>query len=163
MSPRARLLVIAAAAVAVVAVVAVVVARRDGPDTAVTTTTAAVTATTAPSEAVEAPTVTVDDGRSRIRVYVDTVERQGDLRVVYYEVENTGPRPVDTTRLRAEVDDDQGRRFRQQPATADDTRGVLQPGEAGVITARFKLPAGAEPAVLYVAEAGDQPQPVEIP
>jgi hypothetical protein len=155
---RARLLVIVAAAVAVAVVaVLVVVTRRTGPDTA------AVTTTTAPSEAVEAPTVTVDDGRARIRVHIDTVERQGALRVVYYEVENTGLRPVDTTRLRAEVDDGQGRRFRQQPATADDTRGVLQPGEAGVITARFKLPAGAEPAVLYVAEAGDQPQPVAIP
>jgi hypothetical protein len=156
-SPRARMLVIAAATAAVVAVVAAVVTRRDGPEPATVTTT------TAPSEAREAPTITVDDGRSRIRVYVDNVERQGDLRVVYYEIENTGLRPVDTTRLRAEVDDGQGRRFRQQPATADDTRGVLQPGEAGVITARFKLPAGAEPAVLYVAEAGDQPQPVEIP
>jgi hypothetical protein len=157
-SPRARMLVIAAATAAAVAVVAVVVVtRRDGPEPA------AVTTTTAPSEAREAPTITVDDGRSRIRVYVDNVERQGDLRVVYYEIENTGLRPVDTTRLRAEVDDGQGRRFRQQPATADDTRGVLQPGEAGVITARFKLPAGAEPAVLYVAEAGDPPQPVEIP
>jgi hypothetical protein len=158
MSPRARMLVIAlAGAVAVAAVVAVVVTRPSGPDTA------AVTTTTAPSEAAEAPTVTVDDGRARIRVHIDTVERQGDLRVVYYEIENTGLRPVDTTRLRAEVDDGQGRRFRQQPATADDTRGILQPGEAGVITARFELPAGAEPAVLYVAEAGDQPQPVEIP
>jgi hypothetical protein len=158
MSPRARMLVIVAAGVvAVAAVVAVVVTRRSGPDTA------AVTTTTAPSEAAEAPTVTVDDGRARIQVHVDTVERQGDLRVVYYEIENTGLRPVDTTRLRAEVGDGQGRRFRQQPATADDTRGVLRPGEAGVITARFKLPTGAEPAVLYVAEAGDQPQPVEIP
>jgi hypothetical protein len=156
-SPRARLLAVAvAAAIAVVAVV-VVVTRRTGPDAP------AVTTTSAPSEAVEAPTVTVGGGRARIRVHVDTVERQGDLRVVFYEVENTGVRPVDTTRLRAEVDDGQGRRFRQQPATADDTRGVLQPGEAGVITARFKLPAGAEPAVLYVAEAGDEPQPVEIP
>lgn len=69
-------------------------------------------------------------------------ERQGDLRVVYDEVENTGLSPVDTTQLRAEVDDGQGRRFTQQPATADDTRGVLQPGQAGVITARFSsLPA----------------------
>jgi hypothetical protein len=154
---RARLLTIAAvAAVAVVAVVVVVTRRtgREAPD---------VTTTTAPSEALEAPTVTVGGGGARIRVHVDTVERQGDLRVVYYEVENTGLRPVDTTRLRAEVDDGQGRRFTQQPATADDTRGVLQPGEAGVITARFKLPAGAEPAVLYVAEAGAEPQPVEIP
>ena len=111
----------------------------------------------------EAPTVAVDGGRARVQVHIDTVERQGDLRVVYDEIENTGSRPVDTTRLRAEVDDGTGRRFGQQPATADDTRGVLQPGEAGVITARFKLPAGAEPAVLYVADAGDQPQPVEIP
>jgi len=48
--------------------------------------------------------------------------------------------------------------------TADDTRGVLQPGNAGVITARFELPAGAEPAVLYVAEAGGgEPVPVAIP
>jgi hypothetical protein len=155
---RARLLAIAAAvaAVAVVAVV-VVVTRRPAPQAP------AVTTTTAPSEAAEAPTVTVGGGGTRIQVHVDTVERQGDLRVVYYEVENTGPRPVDTTRLRAEVDDGQGRRFRQQPATADDTRGVLQPGQAGVITARFKLPAGAEPAVLYVADAGAEPQPVEIP
>jgi hypothetical protein len=159
---RARLLaaVAAVAAVAVVAVV-VVVTRRTGPDTATVTTTT--TTTTAPSEAAEAPTVTVDGGRARIRVNIDTVERQGDLRVVYYEVENTGLRPFDTTRLRAQVDDGQGRRFTQQPATADDTRGVLQPGQAGVITARFKLPAGAEPAVLYVGEAGGQPQPVAIP
>lgn len=158
MTRRARLLVIVAAAVAVAAVVVFVVTRPTGPDTA------AVTTTTAPSEAEEAPTVTVEGGRARIRVHIDTVERQGDLRVVYYEVENTGLRPVDTTRLRAEVDDGQGRRFRQQPATADDTRGVLQPGQAGVITARFKLPTGAEPAVLYVAEAGDAtPQPVPIP
>jgi hypothetical protein len=157
-SPRARLLAVAAAAVVAVVAVVVVLTRPTGPDTP------AVTTTSAPSEAVEAPTVAVAGGRARIRVHVDTVERQGDLRVVYYEVENTGPNPVDTTRLRAEVDDDQGRRFRQQPATADDTRGVLQPGEAGVITARFKLPAGAEPAVLYVAEAGDTtPQPVPIP
>jgi hypothetical protein len=155
---RTRLLaaVAAAVAIAVVAVV-IVVARRTGPEAP------AVTTTTAPSQAAEAPTVTVGGGAARIQVHVDTVERQGDLRVVYYEVENTGPRPVDTGRLRAEVDDGQGRRFTQQPATADDTRGVLQPGEAGVITARFKLPAGAEPAVLYVAEAGAEPQPVEIP
>ena len=157
MSPRARLLAIAAAVVVVVVAVVVVVTRRPGPEAP------AVTTTTAPSEAVEAPTVAVDGGRARVQVHIDTVERQGDLRVVYYEIENTGSRPVDTTRLRAEVDDGTGRRFRQQPATADDTRGVLQPGEAGVITARFKLPAGAEPAVLYVADAGDQPQPVEIP
>jgi hypothetical protein len=37
-------------------------------------------------------------------------------------------------------------------------------GEAGVITARFELPAGAEPAVLYVAEVGGGgPVPVAIP
>jgi hypothetical protein len=154
---RARLLAVAAAVVVAVVAVVVVVTRRTGPEAPIVTTT------TAPSEALEAPTVTVDRGRARIQVHVDTVERQGDLRVVYYEVENTGLRPVDTTRLRAEVDDGQGRRFTQQPATGDDTRGVLQPGEAGVITARFKLPAGAEPAVLYVAEAGAEPQPVEIP
>jgi hypothetical protein len=158
MSPRTRLLAIAAAVVVVVVAVVVVVTRRPGPEAP------AVTTTTTPSEAVEAPTVAVDRGRARIQVHIDTVERQGDLRVVYYEVENTGSRPVDTTRLRAEVDDGTGRRFRQQPATADDTRGVLQPGEAGVITARFELPPGAEPAVLYVAEAGDAtPQPVPIP
>jgi hypothetical protein len=153
---RARLVAVGAVvAVAVVAVV-VVVTRRTGPEAP------AVTTTTAPSEALEAPTVTV--GGARIRVHVDTVERQGDLRVVYYEVENTGPSPVDTTRLRAEVDDGQGRRFRQQPATAGDTRGVLRPGQAGVITARFKLPTGAEPEVLYVAAAGAAtPQPVPIP
>lgn len=158
MTRRARLLAAAAAvvAVAVVAVV-IVVARRTGPEAP------AVTTTTAPSEAAEAPTVTVGRSGAKIQVHVDTVERQGDLRVVYYEVENTGPRPVDTRRLRAEVDDGQGRRFTQQPATADDTRGVLQPGQAGVITARFKLPAGAEPAVLYVAEAGAEPEPVAIP
>jgi hypothetical protein len=157
-SPRARLLAVAVAAVVAVVAVVVVVTRRTGPDAP------AVATTSPPSEAVEAPTVTVAGGRARIRVHIDTVERQGDLRVVYYEIENTGPRPVDTTRLRAEVDDGSGRRFRQQPPTADDTRGVLQPGEAGVITARFKLPAGAEPAVLYVAEAGGgQPQPVPIP
>jgi hypothetical protein len=157
-SSRARLLAVAVAAVVAVVAVVVVVTRRTGPDVP------AVTTTSAPSEAVEAPTVAVAGGRARIRVHIDTVERQGDLRVVYYEVENTGPRPVDTTRLRAEVDDGQGRRFRQQPATADDTRGILQPGQAGVITARFRLPAGAEPAVLYVAEAGDNtPQPVPIP
>jgi hypothetical protein len=156
-SPRARLLAIAAALVIVVVVAVVVVTRRTGPPAP------AVTTTTAPSEAVEAPTLAVAGGRSRIQVHVDTVERQGDLRVVYYEIENTGPGPVDTTRLRAEVDDGQGRRFRQQPATADDARGVLQPGQAGVIAARFKLPAGAEPAILYVAEAGGTPQPVPIP
>jgi hypothetical protein len=54
---------------------------------------------------VGAPTVTVAGGRARVRVHIDTVERQGDLRVVYYEVENTGARPVDTTQLRAEVGD----------------------------------------------------------
>jgi hypothetical protein len=81
-----------------------------------------------------------------------------------YEVEDTGRRPVDTTQLRAAVDDAQGRRFQQQPATARDTRGVLQPGDAGVITARFALTAGAEPAVLYVAEAGGgEPVPIAIP
>jgi hypothetical protein len=159
-SPRARLLAVAGAVVVVVAAVVVVVTHRPGPDVP------AVTTTTAPSEAVEAPTVDVAGGRARVQVHVDTVERQGDLRVVYYEVENTGPGPVDTTRLRAEVDDAQGRRFRQQPATADDTRGILQPGQAGVIAARFKLPAGAEPAVLYVAEAGvaaGTSQPIPIP
>ena len=131
MNRRVRLLAVIAAAVAL-AVVAVVVAvtRGTGPKAPTVPTT------TAPSRAAEAPTLAVDGGRARIRVHVDSVERQGDLRVVFYEVENTGARPVDTTRLRAEVDDDQGRRFRQQPATADDTRGVLQPGEAGVITAR---------------------------
>jgi hypothetical protein len=156
--PRTRLLAVGVAAALVLVVVVVAVTRDTGPDVP------AVTTTSAPSQAAEAPTVTIDDGRARIRVHVDTVERQGDLRVVYYEVENTGPRPVDTTQLRAEVDDGHGRRFKQQPATADDTRGVLQPGEAGVITARFGLPAGAEPVVLYVAEAGGgQPQPVAIP
>lgn len=156
MTRRARLLAAVAAAAVVVVAVVIVVARRTGPEAP------AVTTTTAPSEALEAPTVTVGGG-ARIRVHVDTVERQGNLRVVYYEVENTGLRPVDTTRLRAQVDDGQGRRFTQQPATADDTRGVLQPGQAGVITARFRLPAGAEPAVLYVAEAGAEPEPVAIP
>lgn len=158
MNSRARLLVVlAAVALAVVAVV-VLVARETGPEGP------AVSTTRAPSAQAEAPTVTLDNGRARIRVYVDTVERQGDLRVVFYEVENTGRRPVDTTQLRAAVDDDQGRRFQQQPATARDTRGVLQPGEAGVITARFALPAGAEPAVLYVTEAGGgNPVPVAIP
>jgi hypothetical protein len=157
---RARLLVVVAVLALVVAVVAVVVlvTRDTGPERP------AVSTTRAPSAQAEAPTVTLDNGRASIRVYVDTVERQGDLRVVFYEVENTGRRPVDTTQLRAAVDDDQGRRFVQQPATARDTRGVLQPGEAGVITARFALPAGAEPAVLYVAEAGGgQPVPVAIP
>jgi len=158
MKPRARLLVVGAAAVLTIVAVAVAVTRDTGPDAP------AISTTSAPSAEAEAPTITLDDGRARIRVHVDTVERQDDLRVVLYEVENTGRRPVDTTQLRAEVDDDQGRRFRQQPATADDTRGVLQPGEAGVITARFKLPAGAEPAVLYLAEAGGgEPQPVAIP
>ena len=158
MNSRARLLVVlAAVALAVVAVV-VLVARETEPEGP------AVSTTRAPSAQAEAPTVTLDNGRARIRVYVDTVERQGDLRVVFYEVENTGRRPVDTTQLRAAVDDDQGRRFQQQPATARDTRGVLQPGEAGVITARFALPAGAEPAVLYVTEAGGgNPVPVAIP
>jgi hypothetical protein len=153
---RVRLLAAAAVALAVVAVVVAVI-RETGPKAP------GVPTTTAPSQAAEAPTLAVDGGRARIQVHVDSVERQGDLRVVFYEVENTGARPVDTTRLRAEVDDDQGRRFRQQPATADDTRGVLQPGEAGVIAARFRLPAGAEPAVLYVAEAGGAPKPVAIP
>lgn len=157
MKPRARLLVVGAAALAIVAV-AVAVTRDTGPDAP------AVSTTSAPSAEAEAPTITLDNGRASVRVHVDSVERQGDLRVVLYEVENTGRRPVDTTQLRAEVDDDQGRRFRQQPATADDTRGVLQPGEAGVITARFQLPAGAEPAVLYLAEAGGgELQPVAIP
>jgi hypothetical protein len=142
---RARLLaVVAAAALAVVAVV-VLVARDTGPEGP------AVSTTSAPSAEAEAPTITLDNGRASLRVNVDTVERQGDLRVVLYEVENTGRRPVDTTQLRAAVDDDQGRRFQQRPATAGDTRGILQPGEAGVITARFALPAGAEPAVLYVS------------
>jgi len=159
MKPRARLLVVGAAALAIVAV-AVAVTRDTGPDAPAVSTTSA---PSAEAEA-EAPTITLDNGRASVRVHVDSVERQGDLRVVLYEVENTGRRPVDTTQLRAEVDDDQGRRFRQQPATADDTRGVLQPGEAGVITARFKLPAGAEPAVLYLAEAGGgELQPVAIP
>ena len=157
MKPRARLLVVGAAALAIVAV-AVAVTRDTGPDAP------AVSTTSAPSAEAEAPTITLDNGRASVRVHVDSVERQGDLRVVLYEVENTGRRPVDTTQLRAEVDDDQGRRFRQQPGTADDTRGVLQPGEAGVITARFQLPAGAEPAVLYLAEAGGgELQPVAIP
>jgi hypothetical protein len=155
---RARLLVVlAAVALAVVAVV-VLVTRDTGPQGPLVSTSSA------PSAEAEAPTVTLDDGRASVRVHVDSVERQGDLRVVLYEVENTGSRPVDTTELRAEVDDDQGRRFPQQPAAANDTRGVLQPGEAGVITARFALPAGAEPAVLYVAEAGGgEPVPVAIP
>jgi hypothetical protein len=155
---RARLLVVGAAAALAVVAVVVAVTRDSGPEAP------AVPTTSAPSAEAEAPTVTLDHGRASIRVHVDTVERQGDLRVVLYEVENTGRRPVDTTRLRAEVDDDHGRRFQQQPAAADDTRGVLQPGEAGVITARFELPAGAEPAVLYVAEAGGgEPVPVAIP
>jgi hypothetical protein len=152
---RARLLVVmAAVALAVVAVV-VLVARDTGPEGPPVSTTGA------PSAQAEAPTITLDNGRASLRVNVDTVERQGDLRVVLYEVENTGRRPVDTTQLRAAVDDDQGRRFQQRPATARDTRGILQPGEAGVITARFMLPAGAEPAVLYVAEAGGG-EPVQI-
>jgi hypothetical protein len=155
---RARLLIVlAAVALAVVAVV-VVRARDTGPEGRVVSTTRA------PSAEAEAPTITLDNGRGSVRVHVDTVERQGDLRLVLYEIENTGRRPVDTTQLRAAVDDDQGRRFQQQPATADDTRGVLQPGEAGVITARFALPAGAEPAVLYVAEAGGgRPVSIAIP
>ena len=158
MNSRRRLLVVLAAVASAVVAVVVLVARDTGPEGP------AVSTTGAPSAQAEAPTVTLDDGRARIRVHVDTVERQGDLRVVLYEVENSGRRPVDTTQLRAAVDDDQGRRFQQQPATARDTRGVLQPGEAGVITARFALPAGAEPAVLYVAEAGGgEPVPVAIP
>jgi len=155
--PRARLLAVGAAAALAVVAVGIAVTRDTGPDAP------AVPTTSAPSAEAEAPTITLDDGRASIRVHVDTVERQGDLRVVLYEVENTGLRPVDTTQLRAEVDDDHGRRFQQQPATADDTRGVLQPGEAGVITARFELPPGAEPAVLYVAQAGGEPEPVAIP
>jgi hypothetical protein len=152
---RARLLVVlAAVALAVVAVV-VLVARDTGPEGP------AVSTTSAPSAQAEAPTITLDNGLASLRVNIDTVERQGDLRVVLYEVENTGRRPVDTTQLRAAVDDDQGRRIQQRPATARDTRGVLQPGEAGVITARFALPAGAEPALLYVAEAGGG-EPVQI-
>jgi hypothetical protein len=148
---------VAAIALAVAAV-AVVLTRETGPQGPPVSTTSA------PSAEAEAPTLTLDNGRARIRVYVDTVERQGDLRVVLYEVENTGRRPVDTTQLRAAVDDDQGRRFQQQPATGRDTRGVLQPGDAGVITARFALPAGAEPAVLYVTEAGGgDPVRVAIP
>jgi hypothetical protein len=155
---RARLLVVVAAVALAVVVVVVVVTRDTGPDTP------AVSTTSTPSAEAEAPTITLDNGRASVRVHVDTVERQGDLRVVLYEVENTGRRPVDTAQLRAAVDDDQGRRFRQRPATADDTRGVLQPGEAGVITARFALPVGVEPAVLYVAEAGGgEPVPVAIP
>jgi hypothetical protein len=156
-SRRRLLVVVAAVAMAVVAVV-VLVTRDTGPEGP------AVSTTRAPSAQAEAPTITLDNGRASLRVHVDTVERQGDLRVVFYEVENTGRRPVDTTQLRAAVDDDQGRRFQQQPATARDTRGVLQPGDAGVITARFVLPAGAEPAVLYVAEAGGgKPVPIVIP
>jgi hypothetical protein len=152
---RARLLVVlAAVALAVVAVV-VLVARDTGPEGPLVSTTSA------PSAQAEAPTITLDNGLASLRVNIDTVERQGDLRVVLYEVENTGRRPVDTTQLRAAVDDDQGHRFQQRPATARDTRGVLQPGEAGVITARFALPADAEPAVLYVAEAGGG-EPVQI-
>ena len=155
MRSRARLLVVlAAVALAVVAVV-VLVARDTGPEGPPVSTTSA------PSAQAEAPTITLDNGLASLRVNIDTVERQGDLRVVLYEVENTGRRPVDTTQLRAAVDDDQGRRIQQRPATARDTRGVLQPGEAGVITARFALPAGAEPAVLYVAEAGGG-EPVQI-
>jgi hypothetical protein len=154
---RARLLVVVAAVALAIVAVAVALTRDTGPEGP------AVSTTSAPSAEAEAPTITLDGGRARTRVHVDTVERQGNLRVVLYEVENTGRRPFDTTQLRAEVADHQGRRFQQQPATADDTRGVLQPGEAGVITARFKLPAGAEPAVLYVAEAGGEPQPVVIP
>jgi hypothetical protein len=158
MKPRARLLVVGAVAALAIVAVAVAVTRDTGPDAP------AVSTTSAPSAEAEAPTITLDNGRASVRVHVDSVERQGDLRVVLYEVENTGRRPIDTTQLRAEVDDHQGRRFQQQPATADDTRGVLQPGEAGVITARFKLPAGAEPAVLYLAEAdGGELQPVAIP
>jgi hypothetical protein len=157
MKPRTRLLAVIIAAVLGVVVVVVVVTRETGPGPP------AVPTTSAPSAEAEAPTITLDKGRGSIRVHVDTVERQGNLRVVLYEIENTGTRPVDTTKLRAAVDDDQGRRFQQRPANPDDTRGVLQPGEAGVITARFALPAGAEPAILYVAEAGGGPVPVEIP
>jgi hypothetical protein len=156
MKPRTRVLALIAAVLAVVVVV-VVVTRETGPGPP------AVPTTSAPSAEAEAPTITLDKGRASIRVHVDTVERQGNLRVVLYEIENTGSRPVDTTKLRAAVDDDQGRRFQQRPANPDDTRGVLEPGEAGVITARFALPAGAEPAILYVAEAGGGPVPVEIP
>jgi hypothetical protein len=155
---RARLLVVVAALALAVLAVAVALTRDTGPEGPPVSTTSA------PSAAAEAPTVTLDNGRASIRVHVDTVERQGDLRVVLYEIENTGRRPVDTTQLRAAVDDDQGRRFQQRPASPDDARGILQPGEAGVITARFALPAGSEPAVLYVAEAGGgEPVPVEIP
>jgi hypothetical protein len=152
---RARLLVVVAAITLAVLAIVVALTRDTGPEGPPVSTTSA------PSAEAEAPTITLDNGRASLRIYVDTVERQGDLRVVFYEVENTGSRPVDTTQLRAAVDDDQGRRFRQRPATADDARGVLQPGEAGVITARFALPAGAEPAVLYVAEAGGG-EPVQI-
>jgi hypothetical protein len=155
---RARLLAVVAAVALAVLAVAVVLTRDTGPRGP------AVPTTSAPSAEAEAPTITLDNGRASIRVHVDTVERQGDLRVVLYEVENTGRRPVDTTRLRAAVDDDQGRRFQQRPATARDARGILQPGEGGVITARFALPAGAEPAVLYVSEAGGaEPVSVAIP
>jgi hypothetical protein len=155
---RARLLVVVVAVALAVVAVGFVVTRDTGPEGPDVSTTSA------PSAEAEAPTMTLDNGRASVRVYVDSVERQGDLRVVLYEVENNGRRPVDTEQLRAAVDDDQGRRFPQQPATAGDTRGVLQPGEAGVITARFALPPGAEPAVLYVAEAGGgAPVPVEIP
>jgi hypothetical protein len=155
---RARLLAVVAAVALAVVAVAVALTRDTGPEGP------AVSTTSAPSAEAEAPTITLDNGQASVRVHVDTVERQGDLRVVLYEVENTGRRPVDTTKLRAEVEDDHGRRFQQQPTTADDTRGVLQPGEAGVLTARFELPVGAEPAVLYVAEAGGaEPEPVAIP
>jgi hypothetical protein len=155
-SARARLLVVVAAIALAVSAIVVALTRDTGPEGPPVSTTSA------PSAEAEAPTITLDNGRASLRIYVDTVERQGDLRVVLYEVENTGRRPVDTTQLRAAVDDDQGRRFQQRPATARDARGVLQPGEAGVITARFALPAGAEPAVLYVAEAGGGGQPVQI-
>jgi hypothetical protein len=157
MRSRTRLLAVIIAVVLAVVVVVVVVTRETGPGPP------AVPTTRAPSAEAEAPTLTLDKGRATIRVHVDAVERQGNLRVVLYEIENTGNRPVDTTKLRAAVDDDQGRRFQQRPANPHDTRGVLLPGEAGVITARFALPAGAEPATLYVAEAGGAPVPVEIP
>jgi hypothetical protein len=162
MKPRTRLLVAAGVLVAIVA--ATIVLRDVGSNGPSVPATSAPPTSAPPTSVAAPPQLTLDEGKGRISVYVDAVERQGELRVVRYEVENIGRQPVQTSSLRAEVTDDQGHRFEQRPGTAADLPGTLNPGEAGVITARFKLSPGAEPATLYVTEADEgEPIPVAIP
>ena len=66
MKPRARLLVVGAAAALAVVAVAVAVTRDTGPDAPPVSTTSA------PSAQVEAPTITLDNGRASVRVHVDS-------------------------------------------------------------------------------------------